>query len=345
MHIGQQTIAWLHQMLTGGDRALSASLPEGFRWWPNNHAQTIAIVGEERGPEGEAGFLIGVRTEMLRGLVLNDTAAAALNTLVMPFASLSGPVYDPETQTLSLCTLARIYDHIATWMRVLLRAAAWMQAAEAPVWASALAQLLPAQEALAPTSHQESQQQASARHAAFIQELLKVGKHPYWRPIEFQMLHQQFLQRPPVVFATVDRMGVGIEFPFGQKETSLCEILADQPHPRYGYGLFLLQSFPAYDLTEQQGIRLAFELNALELTSQVIGYGFGSYVFRDSTLYFTAFFPNLLYRHDLLANLFFSCAARAQAISLRLTGCPWPEASFRVSRSAIGRMLGRFRGK
>ena len=47
------------------------------------------------------------------------------------------------------------------------------------------------------------------------------------------------------------------------------------------------------------------------------GYGLGSYVYADGTIHFTAFIPNALHKPGLLANLYFSCAARAQAMESR----------------------------
>ena len=108
-----------------------------------------------------------------------------------------------------------------------------------------------------------------------------------------------------------------VEFEF-EEHSSLCQMMTNQPHPIYGNGLLLLQSFPIVCDSDVDGARLALSMNAAELTEKPLGYGFGSYAYRQSTLHFTTFFPNALHRNGLLANLYFSCAQRAWDISIQL---------------------------
>jgi hypothetical protein len=99
--------------------------------------------------------------------------------------------------------------------------------------------------------------------------------------------------------------------------------MADQPHPRYGNGLFVLQSFPIEATSDTDGVKLALFMNGIELTDRPFGYGFGSYAYRDSTLNFTSFFPNALYRPGMLLNIYFACAQRAREMSVRVVGSDW----------------------
>ena len=86
----------------------------------------------------------------------------------------------------------------------------------------------------------------------------------------------------------------------------------DQPYPRYGNGLLLVQSFPAPGLFESEGGRLALGCNAAELIKGPFSYGSGSYLFRDDMLQFSGFLPNVAYCDEMLANLYFACAGRAR---------------------------------
>ena len=121
--------------------------------------------------------------------------------------------------------------------------------------------------------------------------------------------------------------------------------MADQPHPRYGNGLFLLQSFPVKATSDTDGVKLALSMNKIELTERPAGYGFGSYAYKDSALHFTSFLPNALYRPGMLPNIYFSCAQRAREMSVRLVGSDWTSESFTQRHSALGRMMDRLRAQ
>jgi hypothetical protein len=102
----------------------------------------------------------------------------------------------------------------------------------------------------------------------------------------------------------------------------------DEPHPIYGNGLLLIQSFPVSDCSAIEGIRLALSLNNEELTQRPSGYGFGSYYYRDRMIHFTSFLPNAAYRTGLLPNLYFACAGRAKQMSVRLRNADWSQEGF-----------------
>jgi hypothetical protein len=152
------------------------------------------------------------------------------------------------------------------------------------------------------------------------------------------------MNQPPALLGSAGGAGFTVEFPYGD-ESSLCQAMGDQPHPRYGNGLFLLQSFPVSGMSKADGAKLALSINEIELTQRPLGYGFGSYAYRDGTLHFTSFFPNALYRPRLLPNIYFSCAQRAREMAVRLTKRDWTPESFAPQRSALGRMMDRLRGR
>jgi hypothetical protein len=94
---GEQTIDWaLTASNCRSTRSGPSGTPERFTWWADQNAQTVEILGEETGPEGETGYLIGVRTDILRDLDLTEAASTELNDGPMRFAAMAGPVYDRE---------------------------------------------------------------------------------------------------------------------------------------------------------------------------------------------------------------------------------------------------------
>ncbi len=345
MNAGMNTIEWLFSEQLKVDSEWSVKTPAGFRWWADKNAQTIEVAGEEAGPDGQTGYLVSVRTELLRSLNLGERELAVINALLMSFASMAGPVYDQETKTLSLCSLVRVYDEISQWMNPLISVAAVLQIGEARIIASELAKTLNAQEALSGPPNRGFRPEPDEMAEVISALIAPMGRQPSrWTATEFQVAVDRYMNQPPALLATAGGPGFTVEFPYGD-QSSLCQAMADQPHPRYGNGLFLLQSFPVAGKSDTDGARLALSLNRLELSERPLGYGFGSYAYRDSTLHFTCFFPNALYRPGLLPNLYFSCAQRAREMSVRLAGSDWTQASFSPRRSALGRMIDRLRGR
>ena len=52
--------------------------PDGFRWWADKQAQSVEVIGhEEGGPDGAVGYLVSVRTDVVRGVTLDDEKLAA----------------------------------------------------------------------------------------------------------------------------------------------------------------------------------------------------------------------------------------------------------------------------
>ena len=350
VNIAEEVIDWLYTEQLQIDEQWSYLLPTGFTWWADQYAQTVEIVGEQTGPDGEAGYLICVRTELLRDLDLTEAALVEINALPMRCASMAGPVYDVAARRLDLWSLVRVSDDNGSWMRFLLGAAAVIQLAEARMLAPILAQ---ATGALTATSaHPESGERAVADEMTSAAETFvsSADQACAWPEAEFRDAVSHFRNRPPAMAATAGVRGFTVEFPFGE-QTSLCEVLGDQPHPLYGNGLLVLQRFPvdarragAERLgestgSESEGIRLALSLNAADLTRELTGYGLGSYVHADGMIYFTGFLPNALHKPGLLPTIYSSCAARAQAMAARFVDGRWNADAYSLDSAVLARRL------
>lgn len=338
MNTGQQSVEWLYHEQLKVDDEWAVRTPNGFKWWADKNAQTIEVVGEEIGPDGDIGYLISVRTDFLRNLELTDRSLAGINLLLMSFASMAGPVYDTRTRTLALCSLVRVHQGISAWINRLISVAAVLQIAEARIMAHEVAKTLDAQEAISGHPRNGMRPHPDEMAEAVASVIAPLGKQPSkWSAREFQDVVDNYMQQPPSLGASAGGLGCCVEFPYGD-QSSLCRIKADQPHPRLGNGLFLLHSFPVSAMSDAEGARLALSLNATELAEKPSGYGFGSFAFGDGDVHFTSFIPNATYRPGMLPNLYFSCAQRAREMSLRLTNRDWNAESFDLRRSAIGRI-------
>ena len=101
----------------------------------------------------------------------------------------------------------------------------------------------------------------------------------------------------------------------------------------------VVQRFPFPAGSEKEGAELALSLNRDDLTVEPAGYGFGSYHYVDNMICFVAFIPNSFHRQMSLVNLYYSCATRANSMSVRLPNQEWDENSFSLERNALARMM------
>jgi hypothetical protein len=337
MNAGELTIDWLRRVQLLVDEEWSVNIPNGFIWWAERNAQRIEVVGTESNADGEQGYLVRVKTEVLRNVVLTDKTLAAIN-LLMSTASMAGPVYDATTRVLSFSSLVRVHERIREWMSKLVSVAAMQQIVDAHLVGKSLPPLVGE---FAESRHPANGLRTIPDELAvdFIPLVASAGaKASQWSATEFKRTVDKYMQMPPSLGATSGGQGLTVEFPFGDG-SSLCRMLADQAHPRIGNGLFLLQSFPVDKMSDSNGTRLALELNSQELEQKPTGYGFGSYCYRDACIHFTGFVPNLAYREGLLPNFYFACAGRARAMALRFKNDDWSGATYRP-KSAVERLLG-----
>ena len=337
MNAGQQVLDFLYSTQLQVDDEWAVRTPNGFTWWAAESAQTVEIIGEETSPDGMTGYLVRVRTEMVAGLELSDAAAAELNESVMRFASMSGPAYDADTQTLSLCCLARVHDEIAPWMGMLLSTAAVLQLAEVHFYGQEIAEHHGGHLAISGHPDRGVRQEPDEMAFAAIRLFNPANRQPLQlQESDFEAAVTDYMMQPPSVGASAGGLGLTVEFPYGDA-SSLCQFLGGQDHPLLGNGLLILQRFPHSAPSEADGIRLALDFNRVDLGEHPSGYGFGSYVYVDDTICFNGFIPNILLRDGILPSFFYSCATRALSMSERLLGKGWNENSFTLDHSAIGR--------
>jgi len=289
----------------------------GFTWWADRHAQTIEVVGCERNEEGEQAYWVSVQTDFLRNFEMTDKALSVINPLLMGCASMAGPVFDEHKRTISLCSLVRVHDSIREWMSRLISVASVLQIAEARIIAPELATYLGADSA--ESGHPvNGMRPIPDEFAGVVATLIApLGQESCkWHPMQFEQAVCDYLE-PAGLPVTWGFRRLAAKLPCGDK-TSLFDISGNDPHPRYGNGLLLNQSFPLGDLSELRAIRLAWSLNADTLVEAPVGYGFGSFCAFEGELHFTTFLPNVVERHALVLNFCSSATERAEYMSRRL---------------------------
>ena len=328
MNAGTRTVEWLFEDQLRVDAEWSVKTPHGFRWWADKNAQTIEIVGQETGPNGETGYLLSVRTEVLRNLHLSDAVATDLNASAMPFASMGGLVYEDSTETLHLCSLVRVYDAISSWMNPLISMAAVLQISRARILTPIMAEKFNAEQALSGPPGRGLRPEPDEL-VDIVDELVRpLGDQPSrWAMEEFQETVDLCMQEPPALDSDTFDCGFAVAFPYSDQQSD-CNVTTYSSH-LYGNGIEVIQAFPFSCNSEAEGARLAFSMNKKELTEKPLGYGFGSYFYLEDELLFRSFLPNAVYRPGLLPNIYFSCAQRARGISVLLANSDWTEESFR----------------
>jgi hypothetical protein len=322
---GEATLAALYHDLLQVDDEWAVRGHHGFTWWPDQHAQTVELVGvqevdpddpdiDETGP----GYLMAVRTELLSGLTLDADALLVVREL-MGLAAMAGPVYDPEAGTLALASQVSVHAGNFDWMARLLALAAVLQIHEVRELAEKMAVALGARSATSGHPERGPRPQADELATALVPNLVvpQGGLPSKWSRGELRELHERFLGGPPAVAASYEGSQLLIELPFGA-ETSLCRFQTDQRHARYGQGLMLVQSFPVGPLPEAEGTRLALSFNQLELAGEPLGYGFGSYRHEGDCLHFVSFLPNVAWQPGLLPNWYLAAAQRAALVAEEL---------------------------
>lgn len=321
MYTGKDTIDWLYTEQLQVDREWSVETERGFRWWPDDHAQTVEILGEVHGPAGEKGYYISVRTELFKAPNLGADALEAVNKNLMTVASMSGPVYDRDRGALDLCSYALVHEDNYRWINILLNVAAALQIYEARKLGGNFCDF--GMENSVSGHPQNGIRKKREEITTRIPSLIRpTGQLPSrWRDYEFQKVADFMNFIPPTLMASAGGPGLSAEFPF-DTFSSLCTMVAYQPHPLYGNGLLVTHRFP---VSGKKKDREKWILKALSLNEPVVsplpaGYGFGSYLFEDGMIVHAAFFPNIIYGPGLLQNLFFSSGARGMAMNTALAG-------------------------
>lgn len=339
MNAGKETVEWLYKNQLQVDEQWSVKTERGFTWWPYRHAQTITSTDEVKGPDGTPGALVGVRTQVLCDLDLTDHLAAGINDLAREGANtMSGLVYDEKTRSLELCSLVPVHDDTREWMQQLISIAAVLQIGEAQALSSTLMKRYRVGGVEATSAHPTSGKRPTPDEMAEIARLLIIpmGAVPCaWTAEEFRETVDQCMQGPPALLATSGGDGFTVELPYGPDASSLCQAECDT-HVGLGNGLRVTQSFLLSKASDAEGARFALHMNATELAGNTVGYGFGSYFYREGLLCFSTFFPNFIHKPGLLPNLYFAAAQRTRAMSVQLTGKDWAGDSFDFRHSAAG---------
>jgi hypothetical protein len=253
------------------------------------------------------------------------------------FASLSGPIRDPQEPTL-VKLAASIYVHEGTlpWVKKLFGLAVAIQAADAQIKAEGMAELIQAKPAI--SAHPTS---GLRKDLDDMLNFLELGIGPMrnqpsrWKGMDFESA-LDLLQKPPCLLANGDHESLTAEFPF-LDFTSLLEATAKEEHPQLGQGLLLRLTIPPA-FSHEEGAKLAIDLNGRELSSLTRTPFLGSWCWCDNSLHFVSFYPNMAYQPGLLPNLILGMTLRAKWIAESVYHDNW-KMNYDKAESALAHYL------
>ncbi len=145
----------------------------------------------------------------------------------------------------------------------------------------------------------------------------KEGEEPSrWKSGDFTRTTDYSRGFPLTRIATPHDRELTVEFSFGAG-TSLCSMVSSEPHPFYGEGMLITHYFPVSGKEDEKEkwIRRSLSLNEPYVSARPVGYGFGSFLFREGMLVHVSFFPNTTYAPGILNNFFLSSISRGDAMN------------------------------
>lgn len=316
-----ELLEWLRRDALKVEKKWSEDVEGGFRWWPDRSTQTIRITGAK---EGQPGDILTIETEVSSNHHLERHGfwwySHRLDT-----ASLASPVYNPDTGVEALRTQVRTDGTGDAWLRPLVVAAAALQLADVDRWMHSNKWLGYRYDKRTehPVLGWRKRRNRIALHARWLVRQEREEDRIVMEVMDD--LRRVHLGLPP--FVTAGRYGTqtSFEVPFGRNDASYGGIQFNQWHPVWREGLFVQQSFPLPNVKEEDGCRMAWELNTEEQPAHPAGFVIGSWAYRDHEMHHVSFMPTMVAAPAMLPTLLHVMVERARRMSVRMTGVDWDE--------------------
>jgi len=293
----------------------------GFTWWGRDLAQRVwAEPGFD--DDGFEIFRLHARTDLLRDFDPADQNLAKLNGFAA-LATTSGYLVDPEARTVEYAASMYAHADTAEWVRKTFQLVVAMQAADAQIKASVLAEVTGA--SVAATPHPTSGPRRDYDDMLNVLEAVvaPLGQRPSaWHGEEMEWITSVMQGGQYVVLATGDESGLSAEFPF-QSRTSLLTVTTDAGNPQVGNGVLMILHLPM-NIGEAEGARFTANLTRRELFSVTRTHYLGCWCWREDGLHYVSFLPNAIRtgRGDLL-NLVMGATGRAKWAAETFYGDDW----------------------
>lgn len=303
------------------DEEWSVRDARGFTWWGKDLAQRV-WAEPAFDDDGFEIFRLHARTDLLRDFNATTENLAKVNAFAA-LATTSGYLVDGEAGTVQYA--ASMYAHAETrdWVGKTFQLIVAMQAADAQIKASVLAELTGS--SVAATPHPASGPRPDYDDMLNVLEAVvaPLGQlASAWYGEEMEWITSVVQSGRYTVLATGDESGLSAEFPF-QSRTSLVTVTTEAGNLQVGNGVLMILHLPM-NIEETDGVRFAAKLTRRELSSVTRTHYLGCWCWREDGLHFVTFLPNAIRtgRGDLL-NIVMATTGRAKWAAETFYGDDW----------------------
>ncbi len=301
------------------DAEWSVAEERRFRWWLKGHAQEIAVSGAIDS-HGMQVFTLTASTPVVAGVALNDHTVKVMAGVNAQVTTLSAFTLEQDG-IVRLVTRMTTHADLVSWLPRHFALVAAMQAADAELIASGLAEMLAGTPA-------ESAHPAAGLRPEY-DDLVNVidglivphGQQPsLWKGASIAEAHE-ILQTISLA-SMADEEGVSAEFSYAAKP-SILVMDSTLQHPRVGNGLHVVLTLPSLPFDESPYATAAV-LNLLECTAAPTTDLQGGWcVVPDGnadTVAFNAFVPNVFRQPGLATHLALCLRGKADFVATLAAG-------------------------
>jgi hypothetical protein len=274
----------------------------GFRWWLKGHAQEI-VVSDAVESHGMQVYTLTARTPVVAGVALNDHTVKVMAGVNAQVTTLSAFTLEQDG-IVRLVTRMTTHADLVSWLPRHFALVAAMQAADAELIASGLAEMLAGTPA--ESAHPDAGPRPEYDELVNIIDGLIVpqGQQPsLWKGASIAEAYE--ILQTISLSSLADDEGVSAEFSYAE-QPSVLVMDSTLQHPRVGSGLHVVLTLPSLPFDESPYATAAV-LNLLECTAPPTTDLQGGWCVvpddKADTVAFNAFFPNAFRQAGFATNL------------------------------------------
>jgi hypothetical protein len=295
----------------------SQVIDRGFIWWGGQFAQTIWA----EPPFKEDGLHISKVHGEIEFIQYSEISESDQDILAdsMTLATMSGPIINPETHTISLYSSGYVHEENHFWLVPLLEQAFLVQNYDAMSKANSIADIFEWKPALSGHPNSGPRTEMDDMLNLIDRVVIPMGQKPI-KSLAGELFHNMasYLSSSGLV-TTADDNGLTSSIPFGD-ETALFRATTSEKHPALGNGLLITITLPPEEISQTWCINggLMMELNKAGKDESLAGHSLGSWCLAEGrgahavTPAFVTFIPAYGCNANVFTNMVYSTLKHAR---------------------------------